>query len=132
MQNTLRYVENSCRDCCSVNPGCNSIIEKSPGTTFIMETSWIFYINIYKIIGNFFHKNNSMRIIKHSSSCCQIINYVNIIWPLGVSAFNISGIWLESGIYSETLSLITNTSKEFIKCRVLHFLIMEYCKYIVF
>ena len=45
-----------------------------------------------------------MRIIKHSSSCCQIINYVNIIWPLGVSAFNISGIWLESGIYSETLN----------------------------
>ena len=28
--------------------------------------------------------------------------------------------------------LITNTSKEFIKCRILHFLIMECCRYLVF
>ena len=28
--------------------------------------------------------------------------------------------------------LITNTSKEFIKCRILHFLIMECCRYCVF
>jgi len=28
--------------------------------------------------------------------------------------------------------LITNTSKEFIKCRILHFLSMECCRYIVF
>ena len=27
---------------------------------------------------------------------------------------------------------ITNTSKEFIKCRILHFLIMECCRYLVF
>ena len=27
--------------------------------------------------------------------------------------------------------LITNTSKEFIKCRILHFLIMECCRYLV-
>ena len=31
-------------------------------------------------------------------------------------------------IYSETL----NTSKEFIKCRILHFLTMECCRYLVF
>ena len=28
--------------------------------------------------------------------------------------------------------LITNTSKEFIKCRILHFLIMECCRYLVY
>ena len=28
--------------------------------------------------------------------------------------------------------LITNTSKELIKCRILHFLIMECCRYLVF
>ena len=28
--------------------------------------------------------------------------------------------------------LITNTSKEFIKCRILHFLIIECCRYLVF
>ena len=28
--------------------------------------------------------------------------------------------------------LVTNTSKEFIKCRILHFLIMECCRYLVF
>ena len=28
--------------------------------------------------------------------------------------------------------LITNTSKEFIKCSILHFLIMECCRYLVF
>ena len=28
--------------------------------------------------------------------------------------------------------LLTNTSKEFIKCRILHFLIMECCRYLVF
>ena len=28
--------------------------------------------------------------------------------------------------------VITNTSKEFIKCRILHFLIMECCRYLVF
>ena len=28
--------------------------------------------------------------------------------------------------------LIKNTSKEFIKCRILHFLIMECCRYLVF
>ena len=27
---------------------------------------------------------------------------------------------------------ITNTSKEFLKCRLLHFLIMECCRYLVF
>ena len=31
--------------------------------------------------------------------------------------------------YSETLN---NTSKEFIKCRILHFLIMECCRYLIF
>ena len=31
--------------------------------------------------------------------------------------------------YSETLN---NTSKEFIRCRILHFLIMECCRYFIF
>ena len=37
--------------------------------------------------------------------------------------------------YSERYTvkpLITNTSKEFIKCRILHFLMMECCRYYVF
>ena len=33
---------------------------------------------------------------------------------------------------SSVKPLITNTSKEFIKCRILHFLIMECCRYLVF
>ena len=32
----------------------------------------------------------------------------------------------------EKKPLITNTSKEFIKCRILHFLIMECCRCLVF
>ena len=36
-------------------------------------------------------------------------------------------------IYTTTVKpLITDTSKEFIKCRILHFLIMECCIYLVF
>ena len=33
---------------------------------------------------------------------------------------------------SSVKPLITNTTKEFIKCRILHFLIMECCRYLVF
>ena len=38
--------------------------------------------------------------------------------------------WLEK--YATVKPLITNISKEFIKCRILHFLIMECCRYLVF
>ena len=34
--------------------------------------------------------------------------------------------------YTTVKPVITNTSKEFIKCRILHFLIMECCRYLVF
>ena len=34
--------------------------------------------------------------------------------------------------YSTVKPLITSSSKEFIKCRILHFLIMEFCRYLVF
>ena len=34
--------------------------------------------------------------------------------------------------YTTVKPLIKNTSKEFIKCRILHFLIMECCRYLVF
>jgi len=35
-------------------------------------------------------------------------------------------------LFATVKPLITNTSKEFIKCRILHFLIMECSKYLVF
>ena len=34
--------------------------------------------------------------------------------------------------YNTVKPLVTNTSKEFIKCRILHFLIMECWRYLVF
>ena len=39
-------------------------------------------------------------------------------------------MYLNCVFYSETLN--NNTSKEFIKCRILHFLILECCRYLVF
>jgi len=36
------------------------------------------------------------------------------------------------GHFCTVKPLITNTSKEFMKCRILHFLIMECCRYLVF
>jgi len=39
----------------------------------------------------------------------------------------------QTNYFHDTVNpFITNTSKEFIKCRILHFLIMECCRYLVF
>ena len=46
----------------------------------------------------------------------------DILWILSMS--------LKLEKYSETRN--NDTSKEFIKCRILHFLIMECCRYLVF
>ena len=35
-----------------------------------------------------------------------------------------------TSVFTTVKPLITNTSKEFIKCRILHFLIMECCRYL--
>ena len=65
-------------------------------------------------------------------------NILVISWiPVGCvqSNFNASDLLLNStqSINCFTVKpLITNTSKEFIKCRILHFLIMECCRYLVF
>ena len=50
----------------------------------------------------------------------QLIAYTSIF---GLS-FNV--------LFGTVKPLIINTSKEFIKCRILHYLIMECCRYLVF
>ena len=37
-----------------------------------------------------------------------------------------------TNIFNTVKPLIKNTSKEYSKCRILHFLIMECCRYLVF
>ncbi len=49
----------------------------------------------------------------------------------GVYANNVDIGYTRFG-FATVKPLITNTSKEFIKCRILHFLIMECCRYLVF
>ena len=47
--------------------------------------------------------------------------------------FKCSSMFQYVPVCSSTVKpLITNTSKEFIKCRILHFRIMEYCRYLDF
>ena len=41
-------------------------------------------------------------------------------------------VWNTKNFTITVKPLITNTSKEFIKCRILHSLIMECCRYLVF
>ena len=45
---------------------------------------------------------------------------------------SLNHIYIENICILTVKLLISHTSKEFIKCRILHFLIMECCRYLVF
>ena len=74
--------------------------------------------------------------ITYIAGACQIHNrtLITFVWSrmneiLMCVSYNF--IIFKYGL-STVKPLITNTSKEFIKCRFLHFLIMECCRYLVF
>ena len=57
-------------------------------------------------------------------SRCLLICRVQYLYTIEHAVENIA--------YHTVKPLIKNTSKEFIKCRILQFLIMECCRYLVF
>ena len=78
---------------------------------------------------------NSLYLLGNWCLCTAVCStvYVPISCTVYVPVIITDYVPIFSKVYVPTVKpLITNTSIEFIKCRILHFLIMECCRYLVF
>ena len=78
---------------------------------------------------NLNRRSNSLNSATEVTSCM----FSKFGWDCSIPVLQTSTWLVNLLMYLHTVKpLITNTSKEFIKCRILHFLIMECCRYLVF